>query len=136
MAEAYLKSLRLPGVTVMSSGSTANAHRAANEPRIPHILSTLDKHKIIMFAKKHPEQLTQARIDAGDVTICMNQIVADECRTFVKLPKDTQVWDVDDVGEGKRVLKPGDDPFKYTEEVYRQLVEHINRLVHQVGPAH
>ena len=129
MAEAYTKSLDLEDVHVLSSGTVADLHRAENEPRIPHIISLLDEHGVGQFAKARPEQLTQERIDTADVTICMNQIVADECERSYTMPSDTLVWDIDDTGEGQHILQPGDDPFKYTEEIYQDITKRVDTFV-------
>jgi protein-tyrosine-phosphatase len=133
MAEAYLKSLKLDNVGVLSSGCVADIYRAENEPRMPHILSLLDKHDVSQFAKKQPEQLTQQRIDKCDVTVCMNQRVADESRESYVLPSNTFVWDVDDVGEGKRTLVSGENPYKYAEEIYQQIVSNVDVLLQQLA---
>jgi protein-tyrosine-phosphatase len=79
IAEAYLKSLQLKDVDVLSSGTVANTYRSENEPRIPIIIARLDIYGKGQFAKTTPDQLTQERIDRGDITVCMNQIVANEC---------------------------------------------------------
>ncbi len=79
MAEAYLKSLHLEGVTVLSSGTVADTFRSENEPRIPNIIARLNKHGTGIFAKTRSDQLTQERVDGADITVCMNQIVTNEC---------------------------------------------------------
>ena len=129
MAEAYLKSLDLKGISVMSSGSAADKYREENEPRIPQIRAILGSHGISQFAKSHPEQLTQERLNEADLTICMNQIVADECNKAFTIPPNTQVWDIDDTGEGKNILQPGDSPFKYTGEIYELIKRRVDELV-------
>jgi protein-tyrosine-phosphatase len=135
MAEAYLKSLRVQNIAVLSSGVVADKYRSENEPRIPGIKAILAKHHVAQFAKDHPEQLTQERIDQGDVTICMNQIVADECNQQFVLPPNTQIWDINDAGEGHYIVHPGDDPLRYTEEIYGLITQRIDALVQSPGLA-
>lgn len=119
MADAYAKSLRLPGVTIMSSGYLADKLRRENEPILANVTARLqDWGQVGAFVKPRAEQLTQQRLDAGDVTICMNQAVAEECYRSFKMPANTLVWDVDDSGEGSNVVKPGDDPYRYTKKIY------------------
>jgi len=132
MAEAYLKSLGLSNVSVMSSGSVADKYRDENEPRIPRVKAILDNHGIAGFAKTRPDQLTQERLDKADTTICMNQIVADECSRTFTMPRNTQVWDVDDTNEGRNILQPGDDPYKYTEEIFGLIKWRIDELVRRL----
>ncbi len=128
MVEAYLKSLKLPNVSVMSSGTIADKVREENEPNIPRLITILDKYGVGQLVKRHPEQLTQERAGEGDITICMNQIVADEAQAMVSLPSNTEVWDVDDEEEGQHVINPGENPFKYAEEIYEKVVGHVNKL--------
>lgn len=129
MAEAYLKSLKLPNISVQSSGCVADTYKTDNEQRIPHVIAVLDKHNISQYAKRHPEQLTQQRVDDADITICTNQRVANESKRIVTLPPNVQIWDVEDAGEGARTLKPGDDPYKFGEEIYEQIVHKVDELV-------
>jgi len=129
IAEAYLKSLHLEGVSVYSSGTVANTFRTKNKPLIQHVAVLLEEdHGIGRYVKKRADQLTQERVDSADVTICMNQIVKDECDRIVKMPTNTVVWDITDSGEGDRTMKPGEHQYKYTEEIYQDISRDIDRL--------
>lgn len=129
IAEAYLKSLRLKGVEVLSSGTVANMHRTENESVITNIVKRLYGHSIGIYAKTRSEQLTQQRVDDGDNTICMNQIVVDECKNLVSLPRDVIVWDVADTGEGRRIVGPNEDDYQYFEEIYEEVTHNIDELI-------
>jgi len=129
IAEAYLKSLQLKDVTVFSSGSVADFYRKLNEPRLLKVIARLSKHGIGQFAKTRADQLTQERADSADVTVCMNQIVVDECNQLFTLPPNTIVWDIVDTGEGHRIIKPGEDQSKYTEEIYQEITQKVDELV-------
>lgn len=133
IAEAYLKSLRLKNVEVLSSGTVADRYRAENEPRIPKIIARLNTHGTGEFAKAKPDQLTQERLTGSDIVICMNQIVADECKQLVTMPDNTLVWNVTDVGEGERMLHPGDDELKYFDEIYEEIAQKVDELVRKEG---
>jgi protein-tyrosine-phosphatase len=133
IAEAYLKSLRLKNVEVLSSGTVAARDRAKNEPYIPQIIAHLDTYGMGKFAKTRPDQLTQERVNGSDVVICMNQVVADECMQLVVMPDNVLVWDITDVGEGERVLNAGEDEFRYFDEVYAEIIQEVNELVGAKG---
>jgi protein-tyrosine-phosphatase len=133
MAEAYLKSLKLPGVNVISSGTVADKYRKENEPKMEKITRLLADKGLGSFAKKRADQLTQQRMDQADINICMNKIVKAEADQIVKMPTGTIVWDVLDSSEGYRVIKPGDDPYKYTEEIYQEIKTEIDNLVQRTG---
>jgi protein-tyrosine-phosphatase len=80
IAEAYLNSLRVPGWSVLSSGTTAAAIKAKNLVYYRMTLELLGQHGIREFAKAdYGDQLTQARLAASDITVCMNRRVYDEC---------------------------------------------------------
>jgi protein-tyrosine-phosphatase len=129
IAEAYLKSLRLKNVKALSSGTVADRDRAKNEPYIPQIIARLEAYGTGKFAKTRPDQLTQERVNGSDVVVCMNQIVVDECMQLVAMPDNVLVWNITDVGEGKRVLNVGEDEFKYFDEVYAEITQRVNALV-------
>lgn len=129
MAEAYLKSLNLPGVNAISSGCVAEENRTENEPWLPKVKGLLKTHDIGNYAKTRSDQLTQELVDSADINICVNQIVKDICDKIVTMPHNTLVWDIVDTGEGNRILHPGDDDLKYTEQIFQELVANINQLL-------
>jgi len=129
MAEAYLKSLHLPNVEVISSGTVADVFRESNKMHAPHILEHIHKYGVTRYAKDEPDQLTQARLDSADITICLNKIVADECNQMFKMPTDTIVWDVSDVDEGSRIVKPGESRYQYVKETYEEIANNIDELL-------
>lgn len=134
MAEAYLSSLQLKGVSVYSSGTVADKFRVENEPILQHMAVLLeDSHGIGRYVKKRAEQLTPERVSGADITICMNQIVKDECDHIATMPPDTIVWGITDSSEGDRVIQPGEDPYKYTEEIYQEIVAKVDELVKHEG---
>jgi len=135
MAEAYLRSLALDNTQVISSGTVADEYRQFNAECLPHILAHIEKYGVTKYAKLHPDQLTQARIDSANITICMNQIVADECFQLFSMPTDTIIWDVTDVDEGNRVIKQGDDRYQFVEETYEEIAHNIDELLGEKGVA-
>jgi len=97
IAEAYLNSLRVPGWSVLSSGTTAAAIKAKNLVYYRMTLELLGQHGIREFAKAdYGDQLTQARLEEADVTICLNQRVYDEGQQIVTFPGSTRIWSVCD----------------------------------------
>jgi len=131
IAEAYLKSLGIDGIRVMSSGTVADKYEGVNQQYLKGTTDLLKAHGIDSFVKEHlGEQLQRADIIPGDVVICMNRIVYDECLRFGKLPEKTFVWDVTDIGEKGRVaLSAGERP-RLAEEVYREIATNVDQLVH------
>jgi len=129
MAEAYLKSLNLPGVTVFSSGVVADKDREPNRVHLQDTRTMLAEHGIGDYAKSESEQLTQDRLSEDDVTICVNQIAYDEGAKFLTFPSNTIIWDINDTGEGNRQLKTGDPETYFDEQIFSQIKANIDLFV-------
>ena len=129
IAEAYLKSLAIPGITTLSSGTVADCYRTQNEPTLETTNALLAQKGFGDLTKNHSEQLTQDRINASDLTICMNQTVYEEAKSNATLPPSTIVWDVVDVGEGIRTLDPNDKHTKYDDLIYLEIMHRVDELV-------
>jgi protein-tyrosine-phosphatase len=132
MAEAYVKSLKLPDVEVRSSGTVAEKFREENTAIFRRLKELLVEHGLGEFTKQRSDQLTQTRIDGVDVTVLMNAIVKTEAEKIVTLPENVIVWDITDAGEGKRIILPGEDELKYAEEVFAELKLNIHALLNEL----
>jgi protein-tyrosine-phosphatase len=128
IAETYLKSLRLPGVTVVSSGTKADYYRESNKLFFKKHIKLLGTHGLGEYIKKRPEQLTQSRIENSDLVIIVNDIAYQEAVKIVKLPSNTVVWDITDIGEGTRT-EPYENGRKVEEVVYDEITSKVDELV-------
>jgi protein-tyrosine-phosphatase len=128
IAEAYLKSLKIPGVTTMSSGTVADVNRLKNKPILKTTTKLLRDKGLGEFTKATSEQLTQDRIDKSDVNICMNNAVYSEGSLRLTFPESTLIWDIVDAGEGNRVLNSEDEHTKYDELIYADIKRHIDEF--------
>lgn len=131
IAEAYLKSLRLKNVTVLSSGSVADVHRQQNEPARKRVMAFLAEKGIDQYAKDSAEQLIQKRLNDTDITVVVNQIAVDSASQIVQLPKNIIVWDVDDVDEGVNRIETPQDEARIFETTYQKIVSNVRTLVQQ-----
>ena len=130
IAEAYLNSLEINGVSVMSSGTVAEKNKVHNSATYPVVLALLDKHGIKKFAKTHyADQLTQTLLDTSDIIVCANQVVYDECVESFKLPRGVVVWNVADMGEPGRMPKTELEREAYFEDAYQEIVKNVDALV-------
>ena len=130
IAEAYLNSLTIEDLSVLSSGTTAASDKAGNLVNHRITLELLEKHGIRGFAKVgYGDQLTQSRLEQADNTVCMNQRVYDECLQCVTFPASPRVWSVADVGEPGRIVPAGSESGPYREEAYQEIVENVDRLI-------
>lgn len=127
VAETYTKSLGLKNVDVLSSGTNVNWDDPMEREYFSNTLRLLDRHGIKDYAKELPEQLTQARIDTMQITVCMNQRVMDEAKKIVALPADTINWNIIDIGEQHRTVEANKE--LYLEEIYQEIIQKVDDLL-------
>ena len=133
IAEAYLNSLEVKDLSVLSSGTAATSHKARNLANHRMTLELLEEHGVRGFAKAgYGDQLTQSRLDKADITVCMNQRVYDECLRYVTFCASPRVWSVADIGEPGRISNAESERQLYREEAYREIVRNVERLVSDV----
>jgi hypothetical protein len=136
MAEAYLNSLQLDGWAALSSGTAATVHKEINLPNHALTLELLGRHGVREFAKAgYADQLTQARLEKADITVCLNQRVYDEGRQIVTFTSPPIVWSVADVGEPGRMSAAESDRLRYREETYQEIAANVGRLVADISAA-
>jgi protein-tyrosine-phosphatase len=134
IAEAYLNSLEITGLSALSSGSTAASAKARNLVYYKMTLGLLGKHGIREFAKAdYGDQLTQSLLEQAGLAVCMNQRVYDECLQIVAFPASPCIWSVADVGEPGRTVHAEPDEQLYREEAYQEIIENVDRLVSDIS---
>jgi protein-tyrosine-phosphatase len=134
IAETYLNSLKVRGLSVFSSGTTAALDKARNLVYYRITLALLEKHGIREFAKAdYGDQLTQSRLEKADIAICMNRRVYDQCSQIVAFPASPRIWSVADVGEPGRIACTESESQLYREEAYQEIVENVDRLVSDIS---
>jgi protein-tyrosine-phosphatase len=130
IAEAYLNSLGVQGITARSSGTVAESDKAENLPYFTRTLDLLGRHGIREFAKvDYGDQLTQSRLAEADINVCLNQRVYDEGQRRVAFPADTRIWAVADIGELGRIPATESERELYREEAYWEIAGNVDRLV-------
>jgi protein-tyrosine-phosphatase len=136
IAEAYLNSLDIKDWRVLSSGTTAASDKARNLAYYRMTLDLLEKHGMREFAKAgYGDQLTQPRLAEGDITVCMNQRVYDECLRCVTFPANPRIWSVADIGEPGRISNAESEKEIYREEAYQEIVKNVDRLIFDISAA-
>jgi protein-tyrosine-phosphatase len=134
IAEAYLNSLKVKVLSVLSSGTTAALDKAGNLAYYRMTLELLEKHGIREFAKAgYGDQLTQSRMEKAATIICMNQRVYDECLQIVTFPASPRIWSVADIGEQGRIAYAESERRLYREEAYQEIAENVDRLVSDIS---
>jgi protein-tyrosine-phosphatase len=129
MAEAYLKSLELPNIEVISSGTVAEREGQQNIQNQKDTLNILKRHGLDKHAKKHWAQLTQSLVKPDDITICMNQRVYDEASTFIKFPRVPIIWGINDLGEDGKLYETREEIDLFSEKKFQDIKVKVDELV-------
>lgn len=130
IAEAYLNSLMIPGITVLSSGTVASTYKQANLIGFSKTLALLKKHGIDTFAKDHyADDLKQSLLDRSDIAVFLNDIAHNEAINLFRLPEKTYVWDVADLGEKGRIATNETEQEAFSEDVYKEIIKNVDDLV-------
>jgi len=137
MAEAYLNSLELKNVRVISSGTVAEAYRQSNtDNRVYQItLSIFKSYGIDKYAKDHfGDQVGKNSHIVGDVVICMNQVVYDELIMLTKdVPSTVSIWDISDYGELGNETGDHDNMVHQFEETFPLIKNRVDDLVKELN---
>ena len=129
IAETYTKSLKLTGVTVLSSGTIADAARSTNHVYLQNTHQLLKRHGISQYAKAQSQQFTTERAGMGDLTILMNLVVHTEAEQITNLPQNAVVWNITDIGEGDRVANTEDDRLRFEEIIYKEITAKVDAML-------
>jgi protein-tyrosine-phosphatase len=136
IAEAYLNSVGIKDLRILSSGTAAASDKAKNLAYYRMTLALLEKHGIRQFAKaSYGDQLTQLRLEKADLTVCMNQRVYDECLRCVTFHASPRIWSVTDIGEPGRVSNTESERELYREEAYQEIIRNVDLLIPDIAPA-
>jgi protein-tyrosine-phosphatase len=134
IAEAYLNSLKINDLVVLSSGSTAAMAKARNLAYYQMTLELLGRHGLREYAKgDYGDQLTQSLLDGADISVCMNRVVYDECLKSVTFRVNPKIWSVTDVGEPGRIARTELESLRYREEAYQEITRNVDQLISEAG---
>lgn len=132
IAEAYLSSLQLPGVTVQSSGIMAARNADNNGPMPAYTRTVLQNHNLLQYAKPSWDQLSTERMAGDDVVIVMGATALHEMQQAQLAPAHLTVWDVPDTGElfegSMTPVHTSPDVDTFAEENYQRIKELVDKL--------
>ena len=128
LAEAYLKSLGLPGIKVASAG--VRAYQDLNGPVTPYARDLIKEYGLSRFGKNRWTQLTQAQLDKADLVICMNRAVYHDGQSDgFRFPDRTAIWDIGDVSRLALLQHKLDDRLPHiTKKTFGDIIERVNEL--------
>jgi 8-oxo-dGTP pyrophosphatase MutT (NUDIX family)/protein-tyrosine-phosphatase len=96
LAEAYAKSLHIPGATFKSAGVAATNNYSG--PIWIHTKALLDEENLSQYGKPSWTQLTQSILTRANIVVCLNREVYDSALQLgLKFPLRTYIWSITDV---------------------------------------
>jgi isopentenyldiphosphate isomerase/protein-tyrosine-phosphatase len=96
IADAYARSLNMPGVTFGSAGVEASLNPCG--PSWKWTNELLKEEGLAKFDKPHWTQLTQSMLSRANIVVCMNRSVYDTARRLgMQFPLRTFIWGIQDV---------------------------------------
>ncbi len=130
MAEAYLKSKKLPGISASSSGINADKDRNGSLSKYAEYI--LAEEGIGQFASRHWVQTTKAIVAKADVVVFMKKI---HCNYVLKklgyTPPRYEVWNIEDVASDfwhwliplrkKKIIKD--------TKIFYEITDHVDALL-------
>jgi len=130
IAETYLNSLRIPGVTVLSSGTVGGAHKDSNAESFSEVVALLRQHGTGQYMKgDYGDDVSQDLLDRSDVVICLNKRIYNELASSYVLPQKTYVWDITDMGEAKHVPITEQERTYFLETTYQKITADVDAFV-------
>ncbi len=130
MAEAYLKSKKLPGVEISSSGITALVEEVPGLSKYAE--RVLSDAGLKAYASERRFVTTREELETADIVIFMAQKHFDYTRDVLGyIPKRYEIWKVGDIPEDfwwwlipVRKKKLADD-----RDIYRSIILHVDKLI-------
>jgi isopentenyl-diphosphate Delta-isomerase len=128
LAEAYLRWLAVPGVSVSSAGVRADMN--LNGPITSYARELIDEYGLADYGKRSWTALEQGLLARADMVVCMNRQVYDTARAAgFEFPLRTFIWDIPDVS--LMLLNASGDLPKVphiARKTFGQIIERVNEL--------
>ena len=132
LAEAYLRSKQIPGLTVTSSGTEADEHQRSISPISWEALRLLKNHRLVVFTKLLPEKTTEMVLSRATVVIFFGEEIYAAVRArFAHLTMNHQIWDIPDIALPDYRPSVADDTrcVELSEETFTRIRQHVDALV-------
>lgn len=129
MAEAYFNSLNIKGISAVSSGTVAKLHSESNAHNFIITEKYLKENGLAKFTKPNWDQLTRKLLNSADLTVFMNQKVADECNKLYGLSDNFIVWDIPDFDEIKPIPMTQNEIENYVKNTFNLIKSKVDELI-------
>jgi protein-tyrosine-phosphatase len=132
LAEAYLRSLQLPQLTITSCGTEATVQHKG--PILWTTLRLLYRHNLLPFMTRAWKQITTNDLQTSDIAVFLDRKNYEYCRNRFPLPKKYEIWSLPDFNERDLNGKPVDlhreiECIMLSEKTFELIKEKVNQLI-------
>lgn len=132
MAEAYLKSKKLPNVEVSSSGIEAEGTWAGTLAL--YTMTTMKKHHLESYLSKNWHQTTKDLLEDQDLVIFMSKHHEDFCLNKLKSRiKHFETWNIHDIPRTLFVERDEAEINRIAEETFQKIKIKIDGLISSIN---
>lgn len=136
LAEAYLKSKKLPNLTVTSSGTKASLQHKG--PILWYSLRLLYRNNLLHYMSLTWRNTLEQYITEADIVIFIGNNNYEFCKQQFPTAKKFEVWDLPDFDDrnlnGKPLnLEVESQNIKISEEVFDEIKNKVNNLVIEIN---
>ena len=136
LAEAYLKSKKIPGISVISSGIRAQEDRYGYIAWYAQRL--IEKKNLIDYSKPTWTQTTKDLYKSGDITVFMTSKNFDRCvKFFGFVPVYYKIWDILDLDELGYFVESNSyedekEKLRITDKTYLKIKDKVDDLLYKI----
>lgn len=133
LAEAYLRSKKLPNVEVSSSGIRAKEFYHENGPISWYAARLIKRHDLIPHTKRDSTQTTPDHLSAADIVIFMTDVHFQYAKSKFNYNKNSyEIWNIGDIDDAEFFGTERDSDemrIAHSEKTFEQIKEHVDRLI-------
>lgn len=139
LAEAYLRSKKLPNITVSSSGIEAKKHYSENGPITWYAMRLLKRHDLIPHAKPMSTQTTSRHLSNADIVIFMTDEQHKFAKEKLKFDKNSfEIWHIDDIDDADFFGTKDDTDLRHIEHselTFTEIKKKVDELASKIKHA-
>jgi protein-tyrosine-phosphatase len=135
LAEAYLRSKQIPGLTVTSSGTEADQHKHYIGPISWEALRLIKNNNLVAFMKLLPEKTTGQALSQADIVIFFGKENYEAIQSgFPHLNVNSQIWEIPDIALANYRPSVTDDTkcMEISERTFIQIKQNVDELVEKI----
>jgi protein-tyrosine-phosphatase len=133
LAEAYLRSKKLPNVNVSSSGIQAKEFYHKNGPISWYAARLIKRHDLIPHTKRDSTQTSLKHLNNADIVVFMTDMHYTYAKTKLKYHKNTfEIWNIGDIDDADFFGTERDSDMmriQHSEKTFKQIKEKVDSLV-------